>query len=382
MGMLRSWIQHRSRTLCGFFCFAAAATLAIRSNAVDFGVPTETLILQFEEGELLYMPAVVAGYIQIETPTGTVVVDDLPGVLKLEHGVAAAHGVRNVAGPYLVTMVASEYEKLQFPLPLPIEKVAYIGSDEPLELCGENVKAWFPPQNKDLFCTPVPGNDQVQLHRKAFPTSCPSDTVAGDHCTPKNSSCIDTDMDMPQAWGIAQGSPEVLVAVLDTGFDWKHPEFGATFPPYACSTAESLYYFTSGVFYTNPNDPLGDASQDSIPVPGMPFYDDDGDGLIDEDSLGRSRENDAESDVIIGQVDSVHVRTIFDYSQNWVPDALVGEWLYVIGGDPMSDRARIISNDAHSATTDTIRSSYEHWEYYFAMDPTYRIGDGLSNNEL
>jgi subtilisin family serine protease len=383
--MLRSWIQHRSRTLCGFFCFAAAATLAIRSNAVDFGVPTETLILQFEEGELLYMPAVVAGYIQIETPTGTVVVDDLPGVLKLEHGVAAARGPRDITGPYRVTMIASEYAKLRLPPVPPIAKVAYIASDELRGICGENVKAWFPPQSKDLFCTPVPGNDQVQLHRKAVPTACPSDTVAGDYCTPKNWSCTDTDMDMPQAWGITRGSPEVLVAVLDTGFDWKHPEFGATFPPYACSTAESLYYFASGVFYTNPNDPLGDASQDSIPVPGRPFYDDDGDELTDEDSLGRSRENDAESDVILGEVDDVDGTTIYDFSANWMPDSLVGRWLYLDGGDPLGLCVRVNANTASSATTDSIFAGgmvFADWWFYFQNDPNYRIGDGLSNNEM
>lgn len=382
MKMLRFRIRRWSRNLLCLASFTAAATLATLSSAVDLGVPTETLILQFEEGELLVMPAIVAGHIQIETATGTVVLDGLPGVLKLEHGVPTARGARDVAGPYRVTMLASEYAKLQFPPTAPLPKVAYISASEMAGVAVENVTAWFPPQNKDRFCRPEPGDGQVQLHRKMRPAQCPSDTVAGDYCTPKNWTCSDTDMDMPQAWGITRGSPDVLVAVLDTGFDWRHPEFGAEFPPYACSTAESLYYFTSGVFYTNPNDPLGDASMDSVPAPGIPFHDDDGDGLIDEDSWGRSRENDAESDMIIGQVDSVNVRTIFDFSKNWAPDALVGRWLYLVGGDPMQQKARIRTNTAYSVTVDTINNSYEDWTYNFTQDPTYRIGDGLSNNEL
>ena len=32
-------------------------------------------------------------------------------------------------------------------------------------------------------------------------------------------------MNMPQAWGIEQGSPKVTVAVIDSGIDMKHPEF-------------------------------------------------------------------------------------------------------------------------------------------------------------
>ncbi|RKU18585.1 hypothetical protein C6503_09225 [Candidatus Poribacteria bacterium] len=32
-------------------------------------------------------------------------------------------------------------------------------------------------------------------------------------------------MNMPQAWGIEQGTPEVTVAVVDSGIDMKHPEF-------------------------------------------------------------------------------------------------------------------------------------------------------------
>ncbi len=381
MKMLRFRIRRWSRNLLCLAFFTAAVTLATLSSAVDLGVPTETLILQFEEGELLVMPAIVAGHIQIETAAGTVVLDGLPGVLKLEHGVPAAHGARDVAGPYRVTMLASEYAKLQFPPAAPLPKVAYISASEMTGVAGENVTAWFPPQNKDRFCRPEPGDGQVQLHRKVRPWQCPSDTVAGDYCTPKNSTCTDTDMDMPQAWGITRGSPDVLVAVLDTGFDWRHPEFGAEFPPYACSTAESLYYFTSGVFYTNPNDPLGDASMDSVPAPGIPFHDDDGDGLIDEDSWGRSRENDAESDMIIGQVDSVNVRTIFDFSRDWVPDSLVGNWLYLTGGDPLGRKARIVANTSNSATVDTINNSYEDWSYTFTIDPTYRIGNGYSDNE-
>jgi subtilisin family serine protease len=58
-------------------------------------------------------------------------------------------------------------------------------------------------------------------------------------------------IDAPGAWALTQGSPEVVVAVIDSGLDWAHPEL-------------------AGAIWTNPRE---------IPANGL---DDDGNGFIDD----------------------------------------------------------------------------------------------------
>lgn len=378
--------KHRAIWILAY-CLVVAATVTGQATAMGLDVPTKTVILEFEEGRLIATPAAVEGYLQVQTIAGVEKITALPGVLQLQHCVRAASGVRELKGPYRVTIIEAQFEKLQFPLLDPIPHVAYITDDENGELIGENSAAWFPPQDKLDFCT----DDQKVWHWAAAPTLRPEEVIEGDPCSYLNWNSVDADMDMPQAWAITRGSPAVLIAVLDNGFDWKHPEFGAEFPPYACTTAESLFYFSSGVFYTNPNEQPGDASGDPVAVPGVANYDDDHDGIIDEDSLGRGSNNDAEADVIIGEVDDVVGKTIYDYSASWPPGSLVNRWLYIDGGNVLGTRVRIQSNTINSVTTDSFcvvieeewpPICFDDWSSRFNTNPTYRIGDGFSNNEV
>lgn len=65
------------------------------------------------------------------------------------------------------------------------------------------------------------------------------------------SAVADADIDMPEAWGITQGSSSIIVAITDTGLRMSHPEF-------------------AGRIWTNANEIAGNG------------IDDDGNGFIDD----------------------------------------------------------------------------------------------------
>lgn len=76
----------------------------------------------------------------------------------------------------------------------------------------------------------------------------------------------DADIDAPEAWDINQGSANPVIAIIDTGVDLDHPDL-------------------VNQIWANPVEEPGDANTDGFP--GWAGFDDDGDGLIDEDSEGR-----------------------------------------------------------------------------------------------
>jgi subtilisin family serine protease len=85
-------------------------------------------------------------------------------------------------------------------------------------------------------------------------------TIEGDPGTP------DADIDADRAWTFWTGDPDFRIAVIDTGIDYTHPDLAAN-------------------IWANPDEAAGDANGDGCP--GVCGVDDDGDGLIDEDSMGR-----------------------------------------------------------------------------------------------
>ncbi|MEZ4570038.1 MAG: S8 family serine peptidase [Thermomicrobiales bacterium] len=76
-----------------------------------------------------------------------------------------------------------------------------------------------------------------------------------------NAGTADADIDAPEAWNVTTGSPDVIVAVIDSGIDLSHPEFGGT---------------GSGgpAIWTNPGELCPGCSTDGL--------DNDGNGYIDD----------------------------------------------------------------------------------------------------
>jgi len=100
----------------------------------------------------------------------------------------------------------------------------------------------------------------------ATPDDTNYDNLWGLHNTGQNGGTTDADIDAPEAWDLTTGSTDVVIAVVDTGIAANHPDLSAN-------------------IWTNSDESTGDANGDGFP--GIMGVDDDNDGLIDEDSLGR-----------------------------------------------------------------------------------------------
>ncbi|UCE08146.1 MAG: S8 family serine peptidase, partial [bacterium] len=107
------------------------------------------------------------------------------------------------------------------------------------------------------------------------------------------------------AWDISQGDRSVIISIIDTGVDWDHEDLAAN-------------------IWSNANEAIGDANGDGFP--GIQGVDDDGDGLIDEDSQGLQPgelgyTNDlADDDDENGFVDDVRGWDFVDVPLEWEPN--------------------------------------------------------------
>jgi subtilisin family serine protease len=109
-----------------------------------------------------------------------------------------------------------------------------------------------------------PDVEYVEPNYYRYATAIPNDSFFSNLWGLNNVG--DTDIDAPEAWDITQGNSNVVVAVIDSGVDYDHPDLAAN-------------------IWANSDEQIGDANSDGFP--GVQGVDDDGDGLIDEDSQYR-----------------------------------------------------------------------------------------------
>jgi len=60
-----------------------------------------------------------------------------------------------------------------------------------------------------------------------FPNDPRFDELWGMHNTGQTGGTVDADIDAPEAWDVATGSSDVIVAVIDSGVDYTHPDLAA-----------------------------------------------------------------------------------------------------------------------------------------------------------
>ena len=185
-----------------------------------------------------------------------------------------------------------------------------------------------PGNNADLLVESLNSNPFVEYAERFYPPF--TDVIPND---PLYSQQIHFDRIMAEsAWSVQQGDSTVIVAIIDTGVDWNHEDLGNN-------------------IWSNSDEVIGDANGDGFP--GIQGVDDDGDGLIDEDSEGRQPgelgySNDlADDDDENGYIDDIRGWDFVDVPEDWPEDSqpYPGE----DGTDPDNDPSDFDGHGTHTA---------------------------------
>jgi subtilisin family serine protease len=93
----------------------------------------------------------------------------------------------------------------------------------PADMTVEEALLTFNEANGILYAQP-----NYELNAlSTFPDDPRFDELWGMHNMGQTGGMVDADIDAPEAWDIATGSSEIVVAVIDTGVDYTHPDLAA-----------------------------------------------------------------------------------------------------------------------------------------------------------
>jgi len=90
----------------------------------------------------------------------------------------------------------------------------------PENLSVENALAAFKNASGILYAEP---NYKITLD-STFPNDPRFDELWGMHNTGQTGGTVNADVNAPEAWDIHTGSSQIIVAVIDTGVDYNHPD--------------------------------------------------------------------------------------------------------------------------------------------------------------
>ncbi len=226
-------------------------TACASDDIVTDSAPTPSAA--YVEGEVL-----VGLKSEVNAQRAAVRAELLPGGRELERIVIGGHpaGVHAVrASAETKTVPPLEVLRLQLPAGMTVE-------DAVVQLSGHSEVLYAEPNYK-VRRSLVP-NDEF------FPKQWALANIGGTTFSGKwgTFNGPGPDIDASTAWDVSSGDGSVIVATIDSGIEYDHPDLAAN-------------------IWLNLDDPIGDSNNDGYP--GIAGVDDDGDGLIDEDSLGRSR---------------------------------------------------------------------------------------------
>jgi hypothetical protein len=160
--------------------------------------------------------------------------------------------------------------------------------------------------------------DFYRYAETAFPNDSRFSDLWGLHNTGQNNGTADADIDAPEAWDLTTGSPDVVVAVIDSGVDYTHEDLGAN-------------------LWKNPGE---------IPGNGI---DDDGNGYIDDyfgidaiDSSGDPMDDDGHGTHVSGIIAAVGNNGIGVTGVCWNCKIMALRFLSRNGGGSISDEIECI----------------------------------------
>ncbi len=254
-------------------------------------------------------------------------------------------------------------------------------SQEVISIGGDHSRAAFPDgEINDVFCS---------AHGTGWTYSSPwhlrrnsEQSFEDDPCEDTSSDLMDHDLDAPQAWKIANSitADTARVAVIDLGIDWKHADIGGPFPLgwNGGTSVDSMQVLSDGVLFRNYGECPGDCNEDGYP--GVHNSDDDGDGLIDEDSRGMEPDNSTEANVYSGSLSNSTSTSLTDSSADWTHNQLQGLYVY---GNMATHNCVYAEIDSNTSTVIFASGNIGYaggWVAIASSGSPYLVGD-LADND-